>query len=182
MPAGLLVIVPIPAPVLLTVSVKVCTAKVAVTVVAALSVTVQVPVPEQLPPLQLVKVEPAAGAAVRVTEVPVANAVEHVAPHEMPAGLLVTVPVPAPVLLTVSVKVCTAKVAVTVVAAPSVTVQVPVPALPPPLQPVKMEPAAGVAVRVTAVPLAYAAAQVAPHEMPAGLLGTVPVPAPRVAT
>src|SRR5206468_2488571 len=144
-PAGLLVTVPVPAPVLLTVSVKDCTAKVAVTVVAALSVTVQVPVPVQPPPLQPVKVEPAAGAAVRVTGVPVANAAEHVAPQEMPAGALVTVPLPAPVLLTVSVKLCTAKVAVTVVAALSVTVQVPVPEQPPPLQPLKIEPAAGAA-------------------------------------
>ena len=34
------------------------------------------------------------------------------------------------------------------------TVQVPVPVQPPPLQPVNVEPAAGVAVKVTAVPLA----------------------------
>src|SRR5437667_5217764 len=86
MPAGALVTVPVPAPVLLTVSVKVCTAKVAVTVVAALSVTVQVPVLEQLPPLQPVKVEPAAGAAVKVTAVPLANAAEHVARQARPAG------------------------------------------------------------------------------------------------
>ena len=70
--------------------------------VAALSVTEQVPVPEQPPPLQPVKVEPAAGAAVNVTAEPPANAAEHVAPQEMPTGALVTVPVPAPVLLTVS--------------------------------------------------------------------------------
>ena len=75
------------------------------TVVAALSVTEQVPVPEQPPPLQPVKVEPAAGAAVKVTAVPLANAAEHAAPQEMAAGLLVIVPVPAPLELTVSVKV-----------------------------------------------------------------------------
>jgi len=68
------------------------------------------------------------------------------------------------------------------VPAPSVTVQVPVPAQPPPLQPVNVDPAAGAAVKVTAVPLAYAAAQVAPHEMPAGLLVTVPIPAPVLLT
>jgi len=73
--------------------------------VAALSVTLQVPVPEQPPPLQPVKVEPAAGAAVKVTAVPLEYAAAQVAPQEMPAGLLVIVPVPAPVLLTVSVKV-----------------------------------------------------------------------------
>src|SRR4029453_3900304 len=143
---------------------------------AALSVTLQVPVPEQPPPLQPMKVEPAAGAAVKVTVVPLVNAAAHVVPQEMPAGGLLTVP--APVLLTVSVEVCTAKVAVTVVAALSVTVQVPVPEHPPPLQPVKVEPAAGVAVKVTAVPLAYAAEHVAPQEIPAGLLVIVPVPVP----
>ena len=73
--------------------------------VAALSVTVHVPVPVQPPPLQPVNVDPAAGAAVKVTALPLANAAEHVAPHEMPTGLLVTVPLPAPVLETVSVKV-----------------------------------------------------------------------------
>ena len=80
-------------------------ANVAVTVVAPLSVTVQVPVPEQPPPLQPVKVEPAVGAAVNVTAVPLANAAEHVGPQVIPVGLLVTVPVPAPVLVTVSVNV-----------------------------------------------------------------------------
>ena len=45
------------------------------------------------------------------------------------------------------------KVAVTVVAAVIVTVHVPVPVHPPPDQPAKVEPASGVAVRVTAVPL-----------------------------
>ena len=54
------------------------TLKVAVTACAALTVTLQVPVPAQLP-LQPVKVEPAAGAAVKVTAVPVAKDAEHVA-------------------------------------------------------------------------------------------------------
>jgi len=72
--------------------------------VAALTVTVQVPVPEQPPPLQPEKVEPAAGAAVKVTAVPLANAAAQVGPQEMPAGALVTVPMPAPALVTVSVK------------------------------------------------------------------------------
>ena len=148
------------------------------TVVAALSATIQVPVPEQPPPVQPAKVEPAAGVAVRVMGVPPVNAAEHVAPQEMPAGLLVTVPAPAPDLVTVSVKDCRANVAVTEVAAFSATVQVPVPEQPPPVQPAKVEPAAGVAVRVTAVPPANAAEHVAPQEMPAGLLVTVPVPAP----
>src|SRR5207245_7499846 len=37
----------------------------------------------------------------KVTTVPVVKAVEHVAPQEIPAGLLVTVPLPAPALETV---------------------------------------------------------------------------------
>ena len=72
----------------------------------------------------------------------------------IPAGVLVTVPLPAPALLTVRAKVGTSKVAVTVVAADMVTVHEPVPVQLPPLQPVKVEPVAGVAVSVTAIPLA----------------------------
>src|SRR2546426_10882393 len=82
-----------------------------------------------------------------------------VAPQVMPDGLLVTVPVPVPALERVSAKVGRLKVAVTVVAAETVTVQVPVPEHPPPLQPLKVEPAAGAAVSVTAVPLVKLAAQ-----------------------
>src|SRR5947209_2953042 len=128
--------------------------------------TVQAPVPEQPPPLQPVKVEPAAGVAVSVTAVPLVKLAEQVAPQVMPAGELVTVPLPVPAGATVRVKVCGVKLAVTVVAAESVTVQVPVPEQPPPLQPVKVEPAAGVAVSVTTVPLAKLAEQVAPQLIP----------------
>ena len=76
------------------------------------------------------------------------------APQEMPTGALVTVPLPVPALLTVSAKVWAVKVAATERAALMVTEQevaVPVHA---PLQPLKVEPAAGVAVSVTAMPLA----------------------------
>ena len=79
--------------------------KIAVTVVAAESVTVQVPAPVQPPPLQPLKVEPAAGAAVSVTAVPLVKLAAQVAPQLMPAGELVTVPLPAPAGLTVRVKV-----------------------------------------------------------------------------
>src|SRR5882672_1770788 len=166
----------------LSVKVLVATVNVAVTDVAALIVTVQVPVPVQPPPLQPVKVEPAAGAAVRVTTVPVVKEVEHVAPQEMPAGALVTVPLPAPALVTVSAKDDCMKVAVTEVAALIATVQVPVPEHPPPLQPVNVEPAAAADVNVTEVPLVNDAEQVAPQEIPAGLLVTVPLPAPALET
>src|SRR2546428_11284781 len=132
--------------------------------------------PGRPPPLQPVKVEPAAGVAVSVTAVPLVKLAEQVAPQLMPAGELVTVPLPVPAGVTVRVKVCSVKVAVTVVAAESVTTQVPVPEQPPPVQPVKVEPAAGVAVSVTAVPLAKPALQVAPQVVPAGELGAVPLP------
>ena len=148
---------------------------------AALIVTVHVPVPVQLPPLQPVNVEPAAGVAVSVTAVPLAKVAEQVAPHEMPAGELEIVPLPAPAFVRLSVKGCSANVAVTLWAALIVTVQVPVP-VQPPLQPVNVEPVAGVAVSVTAVPLANAAEQVAPHEMPVGELETVPLPVPAFVT
>jgi hypothetical protein len=68
--------------------------KVAVTVVATIMGTVQVPVPEQPPPLQLVKVDPGAAVAVRVTEV--LKFAWQVEGQVMPAGTLVTVPLPVP--------------------------------------------------------------------------------------
>jgi len=55
-------------------------------------------------------------------------------------------------------------------------VQVPVPEHPPPLQPVKVEPVAAVAVRVTAV--LKLAAQVEGQLMPLGALATLPLPVP----
>ena len=73
------------------------------------------------------------------------------------------------------------KVAVTLFAASMVTAQVPVPvqAL---LQPAKVLPAAGVAVRVTLVPLGKFPLQVVPQLMPAGLLVIAPVPEPELVT
>src|SRR5262249_61709334 len=120
------------------------------------------------PPLQPVKVEPAAGVAVNVTAVPIVKDVEQVVPQEIPVGALVTVPLPAPALVTVSANDDCTKLAVTEVAAFTVTVQVLAVPVQPPLQPVKVEPAAGVALNVTAVPLANGAEQGRPHEEPAG--------------
>ncbi len=165
----------------LSVKVTVETPKVAVTVRAALIVTVQPPLPVQAP-LQLVKVEPAAGAAVRVTMVLLLNEKAQVAPQLMPAGVLVTVPVPAPVLFTVRTKVGTVKLAVTVLAAFIVTTQVPVPLQLPPVQPIKVEPVAADAVRVTWVLKLYENKHVAPQLMPVGTLVTVPVPVPDLFT
>ena len=69
----------------------------------------------------------------------------------MPAGLEATVPAPSPDLPAVSVKVWIAKAAVAERAAVMVTVQVAPETEPQPLQPVKSEPTAGVAVKVTTV-------------------------------
>jgi hypothetical protein len=68
----------------------------------------------------------------------------------MPAGELVTVPLPVPALTTVRPKVWVLKVAVQEAAALIVTEPVEHPV---PLQPTKVEPLAGVAVKVTTVPL-----------------------------
>jgi len=66
-------------------------------------------------------------------------------------------------------------VAATEVAAVRFTVHAPVP-LHPPDHPEKVAPEEGVAVSVTAVPVAKLAAQVCPQLIPAGLLVTVPGP------
>src|SRR5438309_3904822 len=150
------------------------------TLVRSLRVTAQVPVPVQPPPLQPLKIEPVAGAAVNVTAVPLAYGAEQVAPQVIPAGALVAVPLPVPAVLTVRWKVGTVNVAVTVVDALRVTVQVPVPVQPPPLQPLNRESVAEGAGEVTAVPLAYGAEQVAPQVIPAGVLVIVPRPVPVV--
>jgi len=161
----------------------VAAAKPAVTEAAALIVTVQVVVaPLQPPPLQPVKVDPADGAAVRVTRVPEVNETEQVVPQLRPAGELVTVPLPVPPLLTVSAKGACMKVAVTEAAAFMVTTQVPEPVQPPPLQPAKVDPADGVALSVTTVPDVNEVEHVVPQLMPEGELVTVPLPAPALLT
>ncbi|HET9252662.1 MAG TPA: hypothetical protein VFP58_11155 [Candidatus Eisenbacteria bacterium] len=190
-PGGLLVTVPFPSPdlIVLTVSVKVSppppeVLNVAVTVVFAVSVIVAVPVPEVPPPLQPAKTEPEAGVAVKVTTVPDGKDLEQVEPQSIPAGLLVTVPVPVPDLFTVRVTPPPEllNIAVTVVFAVSVIVAVPVPEVPPPLQPAKTEPGAGVAVKVTTVPDEKDLEQVEPQLIPDGLLVTVPAPVPDFST
>jgi hypothetical protein len=149
---------------------------VAVTVVAALVVTAHVPVPVQPPPLHPVNALPSFATAVSVTTVPKLKADAQVAPHVMPAGDDVTVP--APTSVTVSVLVVSVNVAVTVAAAFIVTTHVPVPVHPPPDQPVKLDPAVGAAVSVTAVPALNDCVHVAPQLMPAGADVTVPAPFP----
>ncbi|HKF65111.1 MAG TPA: hypothetical protein VKB36_01225, partial [Vicinamibacterales bacterium] len=74
--------------------------KFAVTATAPFPATVHGPVPVQPPP-QPVNVEPDAGVALRETELPAENIAEQVVGHEIPAGMLVTVPAPVPVFVTV---------------------------------------------------------------------------------
>jgi hypothetical protein len=175
-PAGVLDTVPPPVPAFATES---STAgggvvKLATTVVARLIVTEQGAVPLQAP-LQPAKVEPAAAAAVSVSFVPGATISSQSAPQAMPAGTLVTVP--APTFVTESVTGMRVKVAVTELAVLTVTVQDPVP-LQRPLQPANVEPAVGVAVRVSWVPGVTVSAQSLPHAIPGCELVTVPVPEP----
>ena len=177
-PAGVLVTVPLPEPETVSVSATtVVGAKVAVIVVALTGETVQVLVPVQPPPDQPVKTEPAAAVAVTTTGLPDGKLAEQLVPQEMPAGALVTTPLPSPARITVSVTGAGAKVALTVVAVVSVSEQDPVPAQPAPDQPMKTQPAAGVAVSDTAVPVVKLTAQLDPQSIPAGVLVTVPVPA-----
>ncbi len=135
-------------------------------------VMVQVPVPLQAP-LQPAKVEPAAGVAVRVTTLPEAYGSAQSVPQFTPAGLLVTVPLPLPVFVTVNmaeVVVVVVKVAVQVFAAVIVTEPSVQSAFP--LQPAKVDPVAGVGVKVTTLPEAYDSVQSVPQFTPVGLLVT----------
>jgi hypothetical protein len=128
---------------------------VAVTVRAAVIATVQVAVPVQAP-LQPANTEPAAGAAVSVTDAPLLNAKLHSVPQLIPAGDEVTVPVPLPARVTVAVNVVVPdvlNVAVTARATVIETVHVLVP-VQAPLQPANVDPPAAAAVSVTDAPLA----------------------------
>src|SRR2546421_2892632 len=75
-------------------------AKRAVTIRSAVIFTRQAPVPEQAPD-QPANLEPRAGVAVSVTDLPTAKLWEQLAPQLMPAGELVTEPRPEPLFNTV---------------------------------------------------------------------------------
>lgn len=111
----------------------------------------QLLVPAQVPPLQPVKTNPAEGVAVSVIGVPELKFELQVPEVQlMAAGVLATVPEPATVTLTA--KEVVSKLALTNCTEFIVTKHEPVPEQPPPLQPVKVEPAAALAFRVTEAP------------------------------
>ena len=123
---------------------------VAVTVWSAFMERTQFPVPVQ-PPLQLPNVEGEIGLGVRVTVVLTGKAIVQAVGQLIPAGLLVTVPLPVMITVRFFVTEGEVKLAVTDWSAFITRVQVPVPEQAPP-QPVKVEGAVGVAVKVTDVP------------------------------
>src|SRR5882672_9368096 len=110
---------------------------------ASTSVTVHGPVPLHAPD-HPANVE-CNGTAVRWTCVPHANTSRQSRPQEIPRGFEVTVPSPSPRCATVRRHIRLNR-ASTRVAASSVTTQAPSPLHPPPRQPTKRDPAAGVAV------------------------------------
>ena len=71
--------------------------KVAVQLILAFIVTLPLVQPV---PLQPANVDPLAGVAVNVTEVPLLYDAEHVPPQLIPAGELETVPIPVPAVAT----------------------------------------------------------------------------------
>ena len=184
MPAGELVIAPLPVPALATARVKVCRLKVAVQLLLAPKVIVTAGVVAAQPePAQAAKTEPVAGAAVKVTAVPLLKVPEQLVVQLMPAGELVMAPLPVPALATARVKVCRLKVAVQLRLAPKVTVTAGVVAAQPvPAQAAKTEPNAGAAVNVTAVPLLKVPEQVVEQLIPAGELVMAPLPVPALIT
>jgi hypothetical protein len=180
MPAGLLVTVPLPDSV--TVRTGCVALKIAVTEAFADNVREQDALPLHAPD-HPAKVEPVPGVAVRVTTDPLLKLALHVVPQLIPAGLLVTVPLPVPASVTLKTGCAAAplNVAVTEVLADNVITHDPVP-LQAPDHPANVDPAAGVAVRVTCVPDEKLAVQVDPQLIPPGLLLTVPVPLPAALT
>jgi hypothetical protein len=140
----------VPKPILLTESAKVGTMlvlKVAVTFLAASIVTEHAPVPVQAP-VQPAKLEPVAADAVKFTTAPCKKLRLHVAPQSMPAGVLETVPEPEPILATVS-KYFGIRLNFAVMFFAASIVRVQVKPVQSPAQPTKLEPATGVAVKVT---------------------------------
>ncbi len=149
-----------------------------VTLFAWVMVRVHGPVPAHAPPHPR-KVEPVSGIAVSFTDVLAPKAAWQLVEQSSPAGEESILPVPLPVLVTLSVYVAVgaavANMAVTLLAASIVTVQAPVP-VHAPLQPVKVEPVAGTAVKVTVMLTPKGALQRVPQSIPAGVEVMFPAP------
>lgn len=179
-PEGLLEIVPVPVPIRLTVSTGTfwMALKLAVTCWLALSVRLQVGLLPLQPPVHPAKDEFAAAVSVSVTWVPLVKLVLQVGAQLIPPGLLATVPAPASVTVSTTAFWMALKLAVTCWLALSVNMQVGLLPLQPPVHPANEEFAAAASVRAIEVPLAKLALQEGAHVMPAGLLLTVPPPAP----
>jgi hypothetical protein len=184
MPAGVLITLPLPVPFLVSDRENFVWGLSELNVALQVLATSIIIFPVLHPvPFQPANVEPGAGVAVRLVSVPLVNDAEQELPQLMPRGLLVTVPLPVPFFVTDRIDFvwagCGLKVAVQVL----VTSMVGTPLLQPvPLHPPNVEPTAGVALNVTRVPLPNDAEQVPPQLMPAGLLVTVPFPAPLLVT
>jgi hypothetical protein len=146
-------------------------------------VMLQVAVPVHAPD-QPVKVLLAVGTSLSVTWVFCVKLAEQVVGQLIPAGVLATVPVPVPASVTVTASLMTdagLKVAVTESVAVRVTLQVAAPVHAPP-QPAKALLVPGVSLSVIWVFGGKLAEQVVGQLIPAGLLVTVPVPAPAMVT
>src|SRR6266851_4375573 len=85
-------------------------------------------------------------------------------------------------MVTVGAPGAAANVAVTALGAMTVMAHAHVPLHPPPLQPVNVDPTAGVAASVSTVPLAYVAPHVVRQLIPAVALVTVPLLVPDLLT
>jgi hypothetical protein len=157
--------------------------KVADALLFAFIATVQLlAMPLHAPP-QPEKPQVGAGLAIRVTWVPVEKLALQVEPQSIVAGELITVPPGVPMTETDS-EGESVKVAGSLSAEFMVSVQVLALPLRAPPQPVKIQPLAGVSVKVTSVPESKAALQVVGQLTPLGELVTVPPSAslPRAAT
>ena len=148
MPAGLEVTDPLPVPALLIVRVA-GGIKLKVAVQLRSAVIVTLPSEQSASPAQPLKREPAAGVAVSVTTCAKPNGAPQTTPQLMPAGIEVTVPLPVPVRVSVRVE-GGIKLKVAVQPWSEDIVTLPSEQSASPVQPAKAEPAAGVAVSVTA--------------------------------
>jgi len=148
MPAGLDVTVPLPVPALLIVRVA-GGIKLKVAVQLRSAVIVTLPSEQSASPAQPLKREPCAGVAVSVTTCAKPNGAPQTTPQLMPAGLEVTFPLPVPVRVIVRVE-GGIKLKVAVQPRSEDIVMLPSEQSASPVQPAKAEPAAGVAVSVTA--------------------------------